>query len=92
MINENGIRAFSDLNYDYYELLQDFGILEKGAIFVHDTEDEMYGSVAEGCLKLCWTPEGDCYSSLCANTVFLHYSFSEDKSFFKKVDITNDIG
>jgi hypothetical protein len=49
----------------------------------------MYGSVSNGCLKLCWTPEGGCYSSLCANTVFLHYSFVKDKTFPKKVDINN---
>ena len=89
MINENGIRAFSDDRYDYYELQKDFGPLKKGSIFVHDPDDRMYGSIAQGCLKLCWTPEGNCYSDLCANTVFLHYKFARDKSIFKLVKKTN---
>jgi hypothetical protein len=84
MIEKNGIRAFSDDNYDYYELLVKFGKLEKGAIFVHDPDDNMYGSLSRGCLKLCWTPDGNCYSGLCANTVFLHYAFVEDASAFDK--------
>jgi len=58
----NSIRAFSDEKYDYYELMQDLGgIVPKGAIFVHDTDDTENGSIAEGCLKLCWTPNGNVY-------------------------------
>jgi hypothetical protein len=29
IIKENGIKAFSDLRYSYYELQQDFGILKR---------------------------------------------------------------
>lgn len=72
------------MNYDYYELVKDFGSLKKGAIFVHDPKDDMYGSLAQGCLKLCWTADGNCFSGLCANTVFLHFRFSTD-DIFKKV-------
>lgn len=73
------MRAFSDSQYDYYELTQPLGlkkymhrtddyILQKGAIFVHDKDDDKYGS-GEGCLKLCWTPEGNCYGYVGAGEV-----------------------
>lgn len=85
MINKYGIKALSDNKYDYYELVKDFGELKSGAIFVHDPDDTLYGSVANGCLKLCWDIDGNTYSGLSANTVFLHYSFSKDKSLFRKL-------
>jgi hypothetical protein len=91
MIKENGIRALSDISYDYYELKRDFGSLKKGAIFVHDPDDDLYGSIAEGCLKLCWTPDGNTYSGLCANTIFLHYRFAEDGEIFKKINTDKEI-
>lgn len=69
------IRAFSDPDYDYYRLKKPFGMLPAGTIFVHDPDDHMYGSPARGCLKNCWTPDGDCYGGLCGGTVFLHYDF-----------------
>lgn len=83
------MRALSNSKYNYYELLQDFGFLEKGAIFYHDKNDNMYGSVAEGCLKLCWTPNGNCYSGLCGDTIFLHYNFAKDKDVFRKLEPPN---
>ncbi|MCM1222540.1 MAG: hypothetical protein NC548_49530 [Lachnospiraceae bacterium] len=87
-----GIEAFSDPRFDYYELQEDLAnIVPKGAIFVHDTEDQENGSIAEGCLKLCWTPDGNCYSSerlgsvgLCGGTVIFHASF-KDSTMFKRV-------
>lgn len=85
MIEENGIRAFSDDSYKYYRLKKDFGWLKAGAMFVYDPDDHMYGSTVHGCLKLCWTPDGDTYSGLCANTVFLHYLFCKDEEWFEEV-------
>lgn len=85
----HGIRAFSDPRYDYYELQKDLeGLVPKGAIFVHDVDDQVYGSIANGCLKLCWTPDGNTYrgnlGSLCAGTVIFHTAFSRT-SLFKRV-------
>lgn len=83
----DGIRAFSDSRYDYYRLTCDIGdMLSKGTIFVHDPADDIYGSAAEGCLKMCWTPDGSCYNSLCAGTVIFHASFMKS-DLFEKVDI-----
>lgn len=80
MISKNGIRAFSDNSYDYYELQTDLsGLVPKGAIFIHDIDDTENGSIANGCLKLCWTEQGNCYrgskGSLCGNTVVFHSDF-----------------
>ena len=62
----NGIRAFSNPKYDYYELTEDLaGLVPKGTIFVHDTDDSVRGSVAQGCLVSCWTPDGNCYKGGC---------------------------
>lgn len=73
-------RAFEDKRFNYYELTQDLGgLVPKGAIFVHDTDDKEYGSYAEGCLKLCWTKDGNCYKGrdgmICGGTVIFHASF-----------------
>ncbi len=83
-----GIKAFSLPQYDYYELLQDLGgIVPKGAIFVHDTNDNVSGSPAEGCLKLCWTPDGDVYlgtkGGVCGGTVIFHAEFRKSDMFRK---------
>ena len=59
------VRAFSDSRYDYYRLTKPFGMLPVGTIFVHDPDDNMYGSPAQGCLKNCWAPDGSCYGGLC---------------------------
>ena len=88
----NGIRAFSNPKYDYYELTKPIGcgyrgtkeILPAGSVFVHDIDDHEQGSIVEGCLKLCWKPDGNCYGSLCANTVVLHAAF-KDSDMFKIV-------
>jgi len=81
------IRAFSSPNYDYYRLTKDFGLLKAGTIFYHDPNDDIYGSVAEGCLKNCWTADGDCSGSICGGTVILHYHFV-NTDLFEKVDRT----
>lgn len=93
MAIRRGIRAFSNPKYDYYELTKSIGgnylgraaeILPAGSIFVHDTDDHEQGSITEGCLKLCWNPDGNCYGMLCANTVVLHAAF-KDSDMFKIV-------
>ena len=80
-----GIKAFSDKKYDYYRLTKDFGVLKKGAIFYHDPDDHTRGSQRDGCLLLCWTPDGNCYGGICGGTVALHYSFAKT-DWFEKVD------
>lgn len=84
-MDKHGIRAFSDPNYDYYLLKKDIGHFKAGAIFVHDPDDNVYGSIANGCLKLCWTPEGGCYNMLAANTIILHTWFTEDEDLFEHI-------
>ena len=79
------IRAFSDPDYDYYRLTKDFGLLKAGTIFFHDPDDNIYGSVAEGCLKNCWTADGNCENNLCGSTVILHYRFAFT-DWFEKVE------
>lgn len=86
------MRAFSNGKYDYYELMKPLGlskcgdeyILPKGAIFVHDKDDDKLGSAAQGCLKLCWKPDGNCYGTICGETVIFHASF-KDSDLFRKV-------
>ena len=82
----NGIRAFSNPKYDYYELTVDLeGLVPKGAIFVHDTDDSVRGSVAQGCLVLCWTPDGNCYfgnrGGLVGGSVVFHAEFRKTPMF-----------
>lgn len=79
-----GVKAFSDPKYDYYALTRNLGWqpeehgcaagyrLPKGMIFYHDKGDEVRGSRADGCLKNCWTPQGDCYGGLCGDTIVFH--------------------
>ena len=87
------IRAFSDPNYDYYRLTKDFGLLKAGTIFFHDPDDDVYGSIAEGCLKNCYTPDGDCFEgngcSLCGGSVILHYRFIKT-DWFEKIVVTEE--
>lgn len=88
-------RAFSNTKYDYYELLRPLAdVVPAGAIFVHDTDDNVYGSVANGCLKLCWTPDGNCYKgenhALCGGTVVLHSCF-KNSSLFAKARSKDDV-
>lgn len=82
------VRALSDKKYEYYKLTKDIGFLKAGAIFYHDPYDDIYGSISEGCLKLCWTPDGNCYSRLAGGTVILHYSFAKSDLFEKIENVT----
>ena len=82
-------KAFSDAKYKYYELQYDIPCVHAGAIFYWDKKDYLHGSVGEGCLKLCWTPEGNCYGnthgSVCAGTIIFHASARKDNSWFKRI-------
>ena len=85
------MKAFEDKGLNYYELMQPLGfngknyLIPDGAIFVHDIRDSVRGSIAEGCLKLCWTPEGNCYGGLCADTIVFHAEFRKT-DLFRKID------
>lgn len=83
------ICAFESGLYDYYKLTKKLGALEAGAIFYHDPEDDSFGSVSNGCLKLCHTPDGGCYGGLCGGTVIFHTSFVES-DLFEKVERSFD--
>lgn len=73
-----GIRAFSRKDVRYFRLKEDFGPLKAGAVFYLNKEDKSM-SLCGGTLVLCWTPEGNCYSGMCAGNVVLNYpSFSPD--------------
>lgn len=89
------LRAFSDDRYDYYALTRSLGfnnsgygikdyVLPKGSVFVHDKNDSKLGSIGEGCLKLCWTQDGNTYGGLCGETVIFHAIF-KDTDLFKLV-------
>jgi hypothetical protein len=80
-----GSKAFSCNDVDYYRLNYDLGRVERGSIFYHDKKDRIRGSIMQGCLKLCWTPDGSCYGGLCADTIVFHASFRETKMFTKVI-------
>ncbi len=81
------MRAFGSPYHSYYILQQDLGgILPVGTVFVWDREDHVKGSVAEGCLKLCWTSDGNCFGNprktlLCGDTVIFHAEFRHSPMF-----------
>lgn len=79
-------KAYSDKRYDYYRLTQDLGgVVPAGAIFVYDTDDSKSGSPARGCLKLCWTKDGNCFKgrkhTISGGTVVFHASFIDSDMF-----------
>lgn len=76
-----GSRAFSDCNVDYYRLNYDLEHVKRGSIFYHDKKDSIRGSLMEGCLKLSWTPDGNVYGGLCADTVIFHATFIKSGMF-----------
>lgn len=86
------LRAFSDKRYDYYKLTKSLGfnnsgyglkqyVLPEGAIFVHDKEDSVKGSIGDGCLKLCWTPDGNTYGWIAGGAMCFHASFKKTDLF-----------
>jgi len=87
--NNMGVKAL-DGSYNFYELLQDIPGIDAGAIFYWDKEDDIHGSLAEGCLKLCWTKNGGCYSGkgncgLTGDAIIFHASVRENSKWFKLV-------
>lgn len=92
-IDVKAVRAFEYPQYDYYRLTRDLGPLKEGTIFFHDPDDHIYGSVAAGCLKNCWTTDGNCFPGndfgVCGGTVILHYSFA-NSDLFEKVERNED--
>lgn len=89
-----GVKAL-DGNYNFYKLLQNVPGIDAGAIFYWDKNDDIYGSIAAGCLKLCWNPYGGCYCSsnnygLAGDTIVFHASAREDENWFKLVQSCED--
>lgn len=95
------LRAFSDKRYDYYRLTKSLGFnnsgyglkqyaLPEGAIFVHDKNDRVKGSIAEGCLKLCWTPDGNTYGWIAGGGMCFHALF-RNTDLFELVQSSQDI-
>ena len=76
-------RAFGNKDTEYYELQQNFGPLNKGAIFYWDKDDDIRGSIAEGCLKLCWSHKGDCQCGHAGDTFCFHAGLRKDPLLFK---------
>lgn len=84
-----GVRALEE-NYNFYKLLKDIPGVDAGAIFYWDENDNVYGSIADGCLKLCWTEDGICYHSkdncgLCGDTIIFHASVRNNREWFELV-------
>ena len=89
MSERKAVRAFESDKYNYYKLTKDLAFLKAGAIFYYDPDDYTRGSISDGCLKLCWTPDGNCYSGIAGGTVVFHTAFI-DTDLFEKVDRTFD--
>nr|WP_156736329.1 hypothetical protein [Mycobacterium sp. E3298] len=69
-----------------YILQKDMPGCKKGTVFVHDTEDDIVGSLAAGCLKLAWTDKGNCQETAqyCGGSFILHASLKDDPEWFKE--------
>lgn len=84
-----GVKALNG-DYSFYKLLKDIPGVDAGAMFYWDKEDDIYGSIGAGCLKLCWTFEGSCYKGegncgLCGDTIIFHASVRENQNWFQLV-------
>ena len=64
--------------------------LKKGTIFVHDVENNICGSPAEGFLKLAWTDDGNYQSGHCDGTFILHADTRKDLKWFKECNSLKD--
>ena len=73
-------------DYIFYKLKKDIPCIKAGAIFYWDEEDSIYGSSMMGCLKLCWTPDGNCYDGLCGGTVIFHAKAMDETEWFEKIE------
>ena len=48
---------------------------------VHDKEDSINGSIGDGCLKLCWTPDGNTYGWIAGGAMCFHAAFKRTDLF-----------
>lgn len=81
------LTAFRQKSMKKYILQRDMPGIRAGTIFVHDTEDTIRGSIAEGCLKLAWTKEGNCQlDGYVADSFVLHAKVRKDPKWFKPVE------
>lgn len=83
--------AFGNKDIEYYELQQEFGPLNRGAIFYWDEDDDIRGSIAEGCLKLAWSHKGDCQCGYAGDTFIFHAELRKDPRLFKLAQWPKDI-
>lgn len=83
-------KAYSDKDTEYYVLQKPLGKIPSGAIFYYDPLDNVRGSLAQGCLKLAWTEDGDCCGGFAGDTIVFHASFRNDKTMFQKSNFTID--
>jgi hypothetical protein len=66
-----------------YILQKDMPGIKKGAVFVHDEEDRIYGSIAGGCLKLAWDNRM-CQQGYVGGTFVLHANVRKDPNWFRE--------
>jgi len=67
-----------------YKLLKNIPGMKAGAIFLHDKNDHIKGSLACGCLKNAWI-NGDCQNSWCGSTHVFPGQLAKDRKWFKPV-------
>ena len=69
-----------------FRLKKDIPLAKAGTIFYYDREDHEKGSLAEGCLKLAWTADGNCQGGLCADTIVFHANARGAVDWFEPVN------
>jgi hypothetical protein len=87
-----GLMSEDQKSMDRYILQKDIPGCKAGALFVHDKNDKVRGSIAQGCLKLAWTDNGNCQqetrsntsTGLCAETIVFHASVIKNEEWFIK--------
>ena len=71
-----------------YRLQKDIPGMDAGAIFLHDKNDRIKGSIACGCLKNAWV-NGDCQGTKkdqwCGSTHVFPGQLADDRKWFKPV-------
>ena len=81
-------RAYGDpKGTEYYKLQINIGAAGAGTVFYYDPDDSVRGSIAEGCLKLAWSADGDCQCEpmLAGEAIVFPASFRKDKRVFERV-------
>ena len=71
--------------YDRYKLRKVIPGLRAGAIFYHDKDDDIRGSLGCGCLKLAWTDDGNCQQNWCGDTFVFPGQLVAIRSWFKRL-------